>query len=733
MTTTPLPGFGQADLSNCEREQIHLAGSIQPYGALLVVREADHTIIQASANAATVINLGDGHAILGFPLKRLKGNLLSSIKVHLQEDLYKIPIAVRCKVGDTQAEFDCLLHRTNGESYIIELENAGPAIDVEAHVRDSLRAVVDAASLPSLCDATASIFKQLTGYDRVMVYRFDDLGHGEVFAEQREPHLESFLGNRYPASDIPQIARKLYLRNRIRLLSDIDYEPSPVQPPRSPLTDQELDMSLCFLRSMSPIHIQYLKNMGVSATLVISLVVGGKLWGLVACHHYSSRIIHYELRAVCEVLAETIATRIAALESYLQVQAEFSVRRLEQRMIEAISRDGDWQAALFESPSALLQPLSASGAALLFEGQTLTVGNVPSTQDLKAIGQWLDEQRPAETVSTTRLSTETPMFSALKPIASGLLAKPLSQSPGEYLIWFRPEQIQTIVWGGNPFKPLEPASSTSELSPRQSFSQWHQLVEGTSESWSQTDLTAARLIRESVADVIHQFRSVRILIAQDQLAKISRHVQQAENPVIISDADGYIVFTNDSLYQLLALTEHNQLHHINDLIPLFATNSHIEQRWHDLLYQQKSWRGETTLVLDTAGANPVLIRADPVFSNPGDMLGYVILFTDGSERKLAETARRLFQEDVVKQQKIAAIPADNQAQLAYRNLLSLVVNNAQLAALEITDGVELAQVPKMLTTVQDSIARTAMLLEHLSVHAAQEKKSAVDEHEQDDD
>ena len=173
-----------------------------------------------------------------------------------------------------------------------------------------------------------------------MVYRFDEQGHGEVFSEEREPELEAFLGNHYPASDIPQIARRLYVRNRVRVLEDVEYLPVPLTPARSPLDGQQLDMSLCYLRSMSPIHIQYLKNMGVAATLVSSLLVGGRLWGLVSCHHYSPRTIQYEVRVACELLAESVATRISALQSFAQAQAELSVRRLEQRMIEAISRRG---------------------------------------------------------------------------------------------------------------------------------------------------------------------------------------------------------------------------------------------------------------------------------------------------------------------------------------------------------------------------------------------------------
>jgi hypothetical protein len=241
-----------------------------------------------------------------------------------------------------------------------------------------------------------------------MVYRFDEEGHGEVFAEQRRPDLEPFLGNRYPASDIPQIARRLYEINRIRVLVDVVYAPVPLRPRLSPLTGR--DMSLCFLRSMSPIHIQYLKNMGVAATLVASLMVGGKLWGLISCHHYSPRFLHYEPRAVGELLAETVATRITALESFAQAQAELTVRRLEQRIIQAISRDGDWRVALFDRSEPLLGSLGATGTALLFEGQILTAGEVPGSPQLREISEWLDTRPRAAVIATSGLASEAPAF-----------------------------------------------------------------------------------------------------------------------------------------------------------------------------------------------------------------------------------------------------------------------------------------------------------------------------------
>jgi light-regulated signal transduction histidine kinase (bacteriophytochrome) len=408
------------------------------------------------------------------------------------------------------------------------------------------------ASLGVLADESARIFKELLGYDRVMVYRFDEQGHGEVFAESREPDLEPFLGNRYPASDIPQIARRLYVRNRIRVLEDVEYRPVPLTPLRCPATGEHLDMSLCYLRSMSPIHLQYLKNMGVSATLVASLLVGGRLWGLIACHHYSPRSTQYELRVASELLAEAVSTRMAALQSFAQTQAELSVRRLEQRMIDAISRSGDWEHALFDNPQALLQPLSASGAALLCDGRTRTAGSVPGTQRLRAIGDWLDERGKGGLVATSSLAADAPAFADLGPEVSGLLAAPLSSCAGEYLVWFRPERVHTLTWGGNPYKAVELGDDPSQLSPRRSFAKWYQLVEGTSDPWTPDDLTTGRLIGESVADVIQQFRSLRVLIARNQLIEISGKVRQSAQPVVIADGDGAIVVTNEAFDALLA-------------------------------------------------------------------------------------------------------------------------------------------------------------------------------------
>jgi two-component system, chemotaxis family, sensor kinase Cph1 len=720
LTSVPAsPAFGQATLANCEREQIHLAGSIQPHGVLLVVQEPDNVVIQASANAAKFLQI---EPIVGRPLSELDGNLLLQILPHLSGPLHSKPMTVRCSLGSPQRRFDCTLHRPSTGGLIIELEPVGASSDPTPALDGAFHRITSSSSLRGLCDETATIFKEITGYDRVMVYRFDEEGHGEVFSERRRPDLEAFLGNRYPASDIPQIARRLYERNRVRLLVDVNYTPVPLQPRLSPLNGRDLDMSLSCLRSMSPIHQKYLQNMGVGATLVCSLMVCNRLWGLIACHHYEPRFMSFDVRAVCEALAEACAIRIAALESFAQSQSELAVRRLEQRLIEAVSRDGDWQTALFDGAQSLLQPLGASGAALLFEGQVTTTGDVPATQRIREIGVWLDGKRKAraspalENFISASLTIEEPSFMDVRSVASGLIAAPLSASPGEYLIWFRPERITTVTWGGDPLKAVIIGDDPSDLSPRRSFAQWHQLVEGKSDPWSLAEISSARLIGETVADVALQFRSVRMVIAQDQLETISRQVTRSEQPVIIADVEGRILLLNEAFEQQLRAS-HPHLPHLRDLSSYFSSPAEFRAKLEDLLGNTRSWRGEVQI--DNKGSQPrsLMVRADPVIGPYDRVLGFVLIFSDLSDRKAAETARTRFQEDLAGGRR-PSLRLDSTASILYQELAASAVENAQLAALEVTHGAEISRMPEMLDSIRSSTSRTLDILEHLVWHAS---------------
>jgi PAS domain-containing protein len=282
----------------------------------------------------------------------------------------------------------------------------------------------------------------------------------------------------------------------------------------------------------------------------------------------------------------------------------------------------------------------------------------------------------------------------LTQIASGLLAVPISTTPGEYLVWLRPERVRTVTWGGNPFKPIAPSDDPKTLSPRRSFAQWHQLVEATSDAWNEADLGAARLIGDSVSDVIMQFRAVRMLFAQDQLDQVRKQVQLAHQAVVIADIEGRILKMNAAFTALLPrLVRAPQK--ISDLVPLIIDPADAQGRIQDLLLHRRAWHGEVSMSGPGNAPTPLLVRADPVFTSPERTLGFVLLFTDLTERKAAETARRRFQEGV----------------------LTKIVENAQLTALEITDRVDTVRMPEMLEAVRASVARTAEVLRYLVWHA----------------
>jgi chemotaxis family two-component system sensor kinase Cph1 len=707
------PEFGQANLSNCEREQIHLAASIQPHGILLVLREHDWVVVQSSENAAMHLGV---ETILNRPVDALGGDLSEALARYIGEPLHDLPRAVRCRVGPSLDAWNVLIHRAEGGGIVVELERAATPVDVSPHIRRGIERMTACSSLPTLCAEAAAIYKELTGYDRVMAYRFDDQGHGEIVAEEREVHLEAYLCNHYPATDIPQMARRLYERNRVRVLVDVNYKPVPLQPRLTPLTGADLDMSLCFLRSMSPIHIQYLKNMGVVATLVMSIVVEGRLWGLIACHHYASRSIPYETRTACELLAEIMATRISALQSFAVAQAEVSVRRLEHRMGEAISRHGSWQAALFDTPQSLLAPTAADGAALLFEGETFTTGEVPNTAQLRDIRDWLDARPRSPLYATARLALDEPRFVPLQPIASGLLAVPISAAQGEYLLWFRTERVRTITWGGDPSKAVVAGASPEDLSPRRSFEQWRQLVEGTCEPWSGPDLAAARSIGAAVADFVLQFRSVRMLVALDQLERVRAKLLQAAQPVVVADPTGRVSLLSDALEKLLP-ANHAPIRWLDDLAPAFDEPEDARMKLRAALKRANRWVGEMKIRTPIGDARRVLARADPVLSSSGITVGIVINFTDLSEQCSTERARQRFHERMIDARRRGAPRLDTAGDLVERDLLAQIVANAQLAALEIPDGAGAESVAGTLEHLRASVGRASRLLRHLTEHA----------------
>ncbi len=717
--TTDSPAFGQADLSNCERELIHLAGSVQPHGLLLVLDETVWRVQQCSSNAALLLLGRTSLPVLGLELRSLQGNLLSQVQMSalaLEGGDGNATVQCHTKLHGRSLHWEGTVHRNPRGLLILELEPRPlPHTTTVDHSADQLLAMVastvqrfsNAANIGVLTHAAAQCFRDLIGHDRVMVYKFDADGHGKIVAEARDPRLDSLLGHHYPATDIPQRARELYLRNRVRVLVDVHYVPSPLQPATTP-GGAELDMSLCYLRSMSPLHLQYLKNMGVTATLVVSLVREGRLWGLIAAHHYSPRNICQAVRAACDLLAEVVSTRIAAIENYAHAQVAVMVRRLEQRLIEATSTEGDWRMALFRNPGTLLQPLEATGAVLFFDGEILTTGEVPSTPELRELLGWVDQQAGDAVFSCSSVGQVNEALDSLTPTASGVLAVKLSATRPNYLMWLRREQLLSVTWAGDPTKPMV-ANNPLELSPRSSFAAWSEIVRGTALPWTSAELALGRAIGLALVDIIVQVNAVRLLIAEHQLTQIRSVVQSSNEAVLIADAGGRKLSCNAAFAALTGCSAEVDTT-LKDAMRWFQPPQRMQQVLDGLRAGQPPWRGEMALVRDDGLTLPVSVRAELVASRDGTTLGTIITLFDLRDSKRAAHARRNLEASMQLAASAQALrQAAGDASPGTDQVLGSILTNASLAAMDIADGAVGTPVAQLLEELEVSTQRAAAL------------------------
>lgn len=709
LTPSEPPAFGQADLNNCDREPIHLTGSVQPHGALLLLDGPGLMVLQASASCAAVLGCEAG-VLLGRPLAQTLPALAANLAGHL-EVLAERPLPLRVNAGERC--FEGLLHRAPAGGLVLELCDTERPAAIELPDAERTRLLLAAvqrftasASVGMLADTIVSVLHELTGYDRVMLYRFDVDGHGSVIAEARDPRLPALLGHHYPASDIPQQARALYVQNRIRVLDHVDAAPSPLQPALRPDTGAPLDMSWCHLRSMSPVHLQYLRNMGVCATLSASLVRDGQLWGLIAMHHHTPRGVRLALRTSIELLAEVAATRIAAIENYAHAQVALLVRRLEQRLIDATSVEGDWRLALLRHPQTLLAPLEATGAALAHDGEILTTGEVPSTAELRELLRWVDSQPRGDAAETTFANSSVeranPALASLTPTACGVLAVKLSHSRPDWLMWFRKEQLHTVTWAGDPNKPHEPApDDLSQISPRRSFAAWSEIVRGTAVPWSISERVTARAVGAALVDIIVQVHAVRLLIAETQLAQIRATVHAATEPVLVTGPHGALVFANSAFAALLG----GAAPAAGTALPtLFADSARAQQVISSL--ERQPWRGEWALLQPGAEPMPVAVRAESVPGRDGRSMGVIVALTDLRGLRRTAQARRALEGALAQVgTMVQGSPADG--------VVGAILTNASLAAMDVAEATGGPPVAPLLAELEASARRATVLYEQV--------------------
>ncbi|KPA95240.1 MULTISPECIES: ATP-binding protein [Pseudomonas] len=526
-------------LANCANEPIRFPGAIQPHGLLLTLGEPALEIIQISANVETLLGRAP-QTLIGHPLASLIGDEpTAAVREALQQPAFFDAPPLYFHLNGTT--FEGLLHRHDGV-LILELEihvENFRSLNVagnQTHLGRMLQRLQAATSLQALYDICVKELQAMTGYDRVLIYRFEEEGHGQVIAEASSPSMELFNGLFFPASDIPQQARELYRTNWLRIIPNADYEPVPLVPRLRPDTQAPLDLSFATLRSVSPIHCQYMKNMGVLSSMSISLLKGDQLWGLISCGNRQPLHVPHELRVACQTIGQVLSLQISAMEALeISRQREAKVEalaRLNQAMVDSAQDVFD---GLAREPQTLMKLVDAGGVAIIEGKQLHCHGNCPQPQEIRALHQWL--QAGGEPVfASHHLSSVYPAAAGYQQVASGVLAISLPKPVENGVLWFRPEVKESINWSGNPRKPLDLENTETglRLRPRTSFEIWKVEMAGISTKWSHGDLFAANDLRRSALenDLARQVRREQEAVrARDDLVAVVSH--DLRNPMTV--------------------------------------------------------------------------------------------------------------------------------------------------------------------------------------------------------
>ncbi|CAA9275700.1 MAG: Phytochrome, two-component sensor histidine kinase [uncultured Acetobacteraceae bacterium] len=504
----PEPAPGGLDLGSCEREPIHLLGAVQGFGFLLAAGP-DGTVRHASANAAD-------H--LGVPVEGAIGRPFSALLQ--REAMHEITGALQSLHGHHQTErlfglslvagrppYDVAVHMVpdgEGALTVVEAEPsaAEPRFDPVATVKGMMARLLSARTLEDMHERAARQLRAVLGFDRVMVYRFDEDGSGEVVGESVASHLEPYRGLRYPASDIPKQARALYCRNWLRLIADAGAEPVPVLSAPAPdaAASAPPDLSSSTLRSVSPVHVEYLRNMGVAASLSVSIMRGDELWGLLACHNSTPKVPSFQRRSAAELFGQLYSLQVESVERTQASRYEAEARAAHDRLLASVTEKDDVVGSLARVADELRVLVPCDGVAVCTGDRIETSGEAPDRQGMVELLHSLSDVSTSRVFAADSIAERHPPAARYADRAAGMLVIPISRAPRDYLIFFRKELVRTVVWAGDPSKVAEPGAT--RLHPRRSFEAWRETVRGRSTPWTAPELRAAESLRVTLLEVV---------------------------------------------------------------------------------------------------------------------------------------------------------------------------------------------------------------------------------------
>jgi diguanylate cyclase (GGDEF)-like protein/PAS domain S-box-containing protein len=536
------------DLPGCASEPIHTPGAIQPHGAVLAALADRLLVTHASANLM---------AILGRPVEAVLGQSLENA---IGEAACRALLNAVTSGGVTLEQVHSLSLADGGTRYL-RAHRTGRHICVDIEplhleplqrrpiflARSVVRTFEHAASVVELCELAVQGLKAISGYDRVMAYRFWEDGHGEVIAETCEASLKAYLGQHYPASDIPPQARRLYLRQRVGAIANSSYTPVPLCADRALDDGAPLDLTHSALRSASPIHCEYMRNMNTAASLTVGLAYGSDLWGMLVCHHTKPRCAGFELRAAADLIGQVVSLLlVGAGEADLlaqRLQRNAILRALTDRLGAPVPLPEAFTAAEAE----LLHLMGATGCAVRLSGILVCLGRTPSLAATESALAVLTSLADGEQRAVDDLGLRYPQLADSISEASGALLLPLA-SGDDVILWFRPELERTLVWGGNPAEPATTNPATARISPRTSFAAWKETVRGHSAPWTEVDLALAREVRNAVAAEVAKRAQSALRESQAQLGLIVEH---SSDVIMLIGLDGIRSYVSPAVERLL--------------------------------------------------------------------------------------------------------------------------------------------------------------------------------------
>lgn len=511
------------DLSSCEREPIHTPGRIQDFAALIAV-STDWRVTHLSENAGETLGLDLSDA-LGQPLGEvLDYQIVHALRTEIQL-VHALEGAARMfDLGVGSRDLNVTIHAI-AQGFVFEFEPAGESAgrDVVVTVQALMKRIRDAKGPEEVVQRAVRSLKALTGYDRVMMYRFERDHSGTVIAEAREDHHEPYLGLRYPAADIPAQARALYLKSPIRIMADIDAGTIGVHAAPD-INGMPLDMSMVVSRAMSPIHAEYLRNMGVRASMSLSIIRNGKLWGLMACHHGSPRHLDFKMRTAVELFGELVTYELTQRETAIERENIDRAQGVHDRLMSQLASDTDIVKLIDQFVEEVGTVIDFDGIAIFAGGEYIAHGSAPTREEFPLLAKFLNRENPKSAYSTESIEG---LFDSAEIFAdrfAGLLAIPISRAPRDYIVMFRKEVVKSVNWAGDPTKPVTVGPNGSRLTPRQSFALWQETVRNRSEPWSANELRTADTLRGTLLEVL--------LKVSDEANKVRKRAEERQELLV---------------------------------------------------------------------------------------------------------------------------------------------------------------------------------------------------------